>query len=112
MWTFNLSKLFNCLAGQSLRMFLFEVLIVNFTLFQNKTSAKPPALCPFCRSEIKGFESVVISPFDSAFAASNRKELSSFLSNEFDDVKKLFRINMINTCTDFIFVLVLFFSKH
>ncbi|CAF4517452.1 unnamed protein product [Rotaria sp. Silwood1] len=52
--------------------------------WQNQNSAKPPPLCPFCRGEIKGFESVVISPFDSALAI-NRKESSPSGSNEFDD---------------------------
>ncbi|CAF0912408.1 unnamed protein product [Adineta steineri] len=52
--------------------------------WQNQNSAKPPPLCPFCRGEIKGFESVVINPFDSAVLV-NRKESSPNGSNEFDD---------------------------
>ncbi|CAF3270840.1 unnamed protein product [Rotaria socialis] len=52
--------------------------------WQNQNSAKPPPLCPFCRGEIKGFESIVISPFDSAMVV-NRKESSPNGSNEFDD---------------------------
>ncbi|CAF1226256.1 unnamed protein product [Adineta ricciae] len=52
--------------------------------WQNQNSAKPPPLCPFCRGEIKGFESVVISPFDSS-STGNRKESSPNGSNEFDD---------------------------
>ncbi|CAF3034606.1 unnamed protein product [Rotaria sp. Silwood2] len=52
--------------------------------WQNQNSAKPPPLCPFCRGEIKGFESVVVNPFDSALAM-NRKESSPSGSNEFDD---------------------------
>lgn len=51
--------------------------------WQNQNSSKPPPLCPFCRGEIKGFESVVISPFDSR--VQNRKESSPNGSNEFDD---------------------------
>ncbi|CAF1180686.1 unnamed protein product [Rotaria sordida] len=51
--------------------------------WQNQTSSKPPSLCPFCRSEIKGFESVIINPFDSS-TIQNKKESSS---NEFHDQK-------------------------
>jgi hypothetical protein len=38
-------------------------------------------LCPFCRAEIKGFESVVINPFDN-LSIQNKKESDS---NECDD---------------------------
>jgi len=34
--------------------------------WQNQNSSKPPPLCPFCRSEIKGFEPVIINPFDNS----------------------------------------------
>ncbi|CAF4985189.1 unnamed protein product, partial [Rotaria sp. Silwood1] len=51
------------------------------TAWQKQTSSKPPSLCPFCRSEIKGFEPVIINPFDSS-TIHNRKESNS---NEFDN---------------------------
>ncbi len=87
MWTFNLSKLFNRLAGEISKDKLSKTHFSK-NKFQNQNSAKPPPLCPFCRGEIKGFESIVISPFDSALTI-NRKESSPNGSNEFDDVRKI-----------------------
>ncbi|CAF1358192.1 unnamed protein product [Adineta steineri] len=51
--------------------------------WQNQKNIKPPPLCPFCRGEIKGFESVIVNPFDNS-TIENKKESSP---NEFDDQK-------------------------
>ncbi len=85
MWSFTLSKLFNILAGKmNKKKIFFFCLIIKSIVFQNQNNAKPPSLCPFCRGEIKGFESITINPFDSSIKQ-NKKELNS---NEFDDVNK------------------------
>ncbi|CAF3384406.1 unnamed protein product, partial [Rotaria sp. Silwood2] len=63
--------------------------------WQNQTSSKPLSLCPFCRSEIKGFEPVIINPFDSS-TIQNKKESNS---NEIDNQKLNINLNAQNLQT-------------
>ncbi len=82
MWSFDLSKLFNILAGKIIKIIFF---VFKYKInFQNQNNSKPPTLCPFCRSEIKGFESIIINPFD-----------NSTKQKEFDDINK--QINTIQS---------------
>ncbi len=48
---------------------IFFNLLENY--FKNQNSSKPPPLCPFCRSEIKGFESVIIKPFNDSIKSNS-----------------------------------------
>ncbi|CAF1113174.1 unnamed protein product [Rotaria magnacalcarata] len=49
--------------------------------WQNQNSSKPLPLCPFCRSEIKGFESIIVNPFHRS-SKHNEKDTNP---NESDD---------------------------
>ncbi len=53
----------NCLIAWQVEFIDFLNLLENL-FFKNQNCSKPPPLCPFCRSEIKGFESVIIKPFN------------------------------------------------